>query len=141
MHIVTVATKNEGYFNVLVESCRRNGGNLEVLGWNTEWKGFLYRIKLMNDYLQKLNDEEIVCFIDAYDVVILQPFSKIETLFRKSGKKILLSRDVNTNIITDSWLSFYYGKCKSYSINAGTYIGYVKYLKKMYNEIMKKYDK
>lgn len=36
IHIVTVATHNEGYFEYLVESCKRNGAKLEVLGWGTK---------------------------------------------------------------------------------------------------------
>jgi hypothetical protein len=47
MHIVTVANKNEGYFNYLVESCKRNGGKLEVLGWGQEWKGFIMKMNLL----------------------------------------------------------------------------------------------
>jgi hypothetical protein len=38
MHIVTVANKSEGYFEYLVESCKRNGGELEVLGWDKNGK-------------------------------------------------------------------------------------------------------
>ena len=140
LHIVTVATKNDGYFDFLVDSCKQNGGNLEVLGWGTQWKGFSYRIKLMQDYLQNLDDNDIVCFIDGYDVIILQPIEKLEQIFKDSGKGIIFSRDVNANIMIETYISLYYGKCKNYNINAGTYIGYVKYLKELYKKIMQDYD-
>ena len=76
MHIVTVANKNDGYLNYLIESCKRNGGELEVLGWNQEWKGFMWKISLMIEYLNGLDDDDIVCFVDGYDVIILQPIAK-----------------------------------------------------------------
>jgi hypothetical protein len=142
MHIVTVANKNEGYFNYLVESCKRNGGKLEVLGWGQEWKGFIMKIHLFQEYLNKLDDDDIVCFVDGYDVIILQPIDKIETLFRNSGKKILLSLETKADLVpfADIFLHLFFGKYKNNRINSGTIIGYVKYLKKIYNNICNEYN-
>jgi len=142
MHIVTVATKNEGYFDYLVESCKRNGGELEVLGWGQEWKGFSHRISLMKDYLKRLADDDIVCFVDGYDVIILEPLSKLEKIFKDSGKRIIFARDIDSSTIPllITFLHMYFGKCKNLSINAGTYIGYVKDLKELYNQVYNKYD-
>ena len=33
LHIVTVATESKYYFPYLVESCKQNGKNLEVIGY------------------------------------------------------------------------------------------------------------
>jgi hypothetical protein len=137
MHIVTVATKSEGYFDYLVESCKRNGGELEVLGWGKQWKGFMMKINLLKEYLNNLDDDDIVCYVDGYDVIILQSVDKIETLFRSSGKKILFSRDSNIDIIPffEMFCKTYFGTYKNYRLSAGTFIGYVKYLKKVVNDI------
>jgi hypothetical protein len=141
MHIVTVATEDEGYFKFLKESCERNGAKLEVLGWNTPWQGFSYKIKLMHEYLQTLpNDNDIVCFVDGYDVIILQHVNKIQQLFEQSGHNILISRDIEASISKDLYLSLLFGKCHNYRINAGSFIGRVKNLKQMYKEIIQKYD-
>jgi hypothetical protein len=142
MHIVTVATKNDGYLDYLIESCKRNGGNLEILGWRQEWKGFMMKIKLLNEYLNNLDDDDIVCYVDGYDVIILQHVDKIESLFRNSGSKILLSKDANLDIIPlfDIFFKYYYSEYKNYNINAGTFIGYVKYLKIIFNKICNEYD-
>jgi len=142
MHIVTVANKNDGYLNYLIESCKRNGGELEVLGWNQEWKGFMWKISLMIEYLNSLENDDIVCYVDGYDVIILQPVKKIETLFKKSGARILFSRDCTQDIIPfyDIINKNYFGTYKNYRINAGTFIGYVKDLKKLLNNICNKYD-
>ena len=69
LHIVTVATESKYYFPYLVESCRKYGKELEVLGYGEKWKGFNWRFKLMIEYLKNLNPSHIVCFIDGYDVI------------------------------------------------------------------------
>jgi hypothetical protein len=143
MHIVTVANKSEGYFDYLVESCKRNGGKLEVLGWGQEWKGFIMKIHLFQEYLNKLDDDDIVCFVDGYDVIILQPVDKIETLFRNSGKKILISIESPADMVPfyDMLIKYlYFGEYKNYRINSGTFIGYVKYLKELYNNVCNDYN-
>ena len=40
MHIVTVVTHSENYFPYLVESCKRNGSDLIILGYGEKWLGF-----------------------------------------------------------------------------------------------------
>lgn len=134
LHIVTVATKNEGYFDYLVQSCKRNGATLEVLGWGQEWKGFTMKFELMKKYLEKLPHDDIVCFVDGYDVIILEPVEKIEKLFRESGKEIIVSRDIDINFVPfiGDVVKSYYGLCHGYSINSGTYMGYVKDLKELF---------
>jgi hypothetical protein len=37
LHIVTVVTKSNYYFPYLVESCKKNGKELTILGYNKEW--------------------------------------------------------------------------------------------------------
>lgn len=45
------------------------------------------KFKLMKEYVQNLPDDDIVCFVDGYDVIILEPVDKLEKLFRETGKK------------------------------------------------------
>lgn len=52
LHIVTVATESKYYFPYLVESCKKYGKELEVLGYGEKWKGFNWRFKLMIEYLK-----------------------------------------------------------------------------------------
>lgn len=47
VHVVTVATESKSYFPYLVESCKRHGGQLEVLGMGEKWEGFNW--KYVND--------------------------------------------------------------------------------------------
>jgi len=57
LHIVTVATESKYYFPYLVESCKKHGKSLEVLGKGETWKGFNWRYKKMMIYLQTISPQ------------------------------------------------------------------------------------
>lgn len=83
MKLVTVATHSERYFPYLELSAKRNGHDLVVLGWGEKWQGFAWKFMLMLEYLKTLKPDEIVCFVDAYDVVILEDPKTIEGFYRQ----------------------------------------------------------
>lgn len=124
MKIVTVATKSERYFPMLVQTCKHFGCELVVLGWNSEWKGFTYKFDLMRNYLKNLNDDnELICFVDAYDVVVLQPSHIIEQRFHESNAKILVAKDMNVKVYYELSARMGFGMCKGERLNSGTYMG------------------
>lgn len=139
LHIITVATESKYYFKYLVESCKKNGVELTVLGFGKKWLGFNWRFKLMLKYLKKLSNNDIVCFVDGYDVICCRNLNKLEEEFIKIKKhkkcKIIVGND-KPNIFT-LVTPFFFGKCDNKLLNAGTYIGYVRDLKiilqKIYN--------
>uniref|UniRef100_A0A6C0ECT0 Uncharacterized protein n=1 Tax=viral metagenome TaxID=1070528 RepID=A0A6C0ECT0_9ZZZZ len=53
----------------------------------------------MIDYLKSIDKDELVIFIDAYDVLLLKPLDDIEEVFNNitkvSGKKIIISCENN----------------------------------------------
>ena len=81
VHIVTVSTENKFYFDYLKQSCHKNGKELEVLGYRQEWKGFNWKLKLMLEYLNKLNKNDIVCFVDGYDVICVRNLNQLKNTF------------------------------------------------------------
>ena len=144
MKLVTVATHSERYYPYLQLSCKRYGHELITLGWGEKWQGFAWRFKLMKDYLQSLNPEEIVCFIDAFDVVILQTPEEIEEKFIKliNGDltKVLISKEKYSHNGIENTIIYYFQnivftKCKTDYINAGTYIGSASTLLNLYTNI------
>jgi hypothetical protein len=144
MKLVTVATASEFYFPWLKQSCERYNQELVVLGWGEKWQGFTWRFKLILDYIKSLPPDEIVCFIDGYDVILLRSLAELESTFKKiisyTDNKILIAyEDIKTlrNKISSMML---FGRCQDTAINAGTYIGYAKdlnnILTEMYNQDM-----
>ena len=128
IHIVTVATDYEYYLHYLIDTCKRYGKELEILGFGEKWKGFNWKFKLMIDYLNNLPDTDIVCFIDGYDVICLRNLDELEDEFIKIKKEnncsIIVGHDKTSFIM--SFNSLYFGKCNNTKLNSGTYIGYVK---------------
>jgi hypothetical protein len=131
LHIVTVATDSEYYFPYLVESCKRNGKELEVLGMGEKWQGFNWKYVKMMEYLKNLPTDDIVCFVDGYDIICCRNLNELVDEFKeikeRTGCKIVVGNDKDkTSIIENYLILFYFGKCKNKQINSGTYIGYVK---------------
>jgi hypothetical protein len=144
MKLVTVATHSERYYPYLKLSAEKYGHTLITLGWGEKWQGFAWRFELMKEYLRSLDEDEIVCFLDAFDVVVLEDAPTIEGKFiqaiGRDMNKILISKEqysyngIENNIL--SYLqSFVFTKCKEEYINAGTYIGTSSTLLKIFEGI------
>ena len=86
-HIITIATNSELYFPYLVDSCKKNGIPLTVLGYGEKWTGFTFRFDKMIQYLKKLDPNDIVCFIDGYDVICVRNLHEMTDVFLQLKKK------------------------------------------------------
>jgi hypothetical protein len=145
--IVTVSTHESGYLKWLKESCIRHGTELQVLGTGVKWEGYITRSKILNKFLESENEENIVCVVDAYDVIMLKSVEELRNSFIRSGHKIIFSltptEHSNENIIgslVQEYLRVEFSvKDGLQHINPGLYMGYVKDLKEMNNEIMRMY--
>lgn len=126
LHIVTVATESKYYFPYLVESCKRHGKKLEVLGFGEKWTGLSMKIRLMVDYLKKIPENDIVCFVDGYDVICVRDLNELKGEFIRLSKthncKIIVAEDKHQNILFSQIGIYMFGN----NINSGTYMGYSK---------------
>ena len=125
MKIVTVATHNDRYYSILQDSCKRYNLELITLGWGKKWTGFTMKYELFMDFLNNAQDDEIIMFIDAYDVIINEGEKDILNKFYSYNKKILISYENNI------FIKLFFSKCNNVVLNSGTYMGYVKYIKEM----------
>jgi hypothetical protein len=141
IHIITIATKPGGYLKWLEQSCKRNGTNLIILGMGTEWKGYINKCILVKEFLENLPEDDIVCIIDAYDVLMLQHVDILKDKFIKHTEntdyKLICAKDPLTTNLLHSW---YYGTEENITINAGTYIGFVGFIKTMYKDMIEMYN-
>jgi len=138
LHIVTVATESKFYFPYLVESCKRNGTNLVVLGFGEKWLGFNWRLKKMMEFLKTIPDNDVVCFLDGYDILCTRNLYQLIPKFLKIKKetdcKIIVGSDQHYTLLK-YWAKLTYGECDKKLINAGNYIGYKKDLLKIIEHI------
>ena len=139
MKLVTVATHSERYYPYLKLSAKAHGHDLITLGWGEKWKGFGWKFQLMRDYLNSLKSDELICFIDGYDVIVLQSPDTIESNYREitNGDKssVVISTEVSADQIVNYWATFFSYKCKGYLVNTGTYIGYSSVLIEIFNDM------
>lgn len=141
LHVLTVANKSKYYYPYLVDSVKRNNNNLITLGLNKKWGGFNTKFKLMNEALEELNDDDIVCFVDGFDVICVRNLNELTNEFLKIKNrekcKIIAGHDNIKNIFIQIISSLYFTKKNgSTIINSGTYIGYVKDIKKFLSYVL-----
>ena len=136
-HILTLATKSDGYYNAFVESAKKNNIDLITLGLGQKWSGFTMKINLIKEYLNSLPDNDVVVISDAYDVILLQDAKTILEKFYSFNKPIVISRDAQGNFIFSYFQSKVYKKCNNVQICAGLYMGYVWAIKLLYIEMCK----
>ena len=128
MIIVTVATQSEYYYPYLVDTIKKNNGNIKVLGYGEKWQGFSWRYELMINYLSDLDTNDIVCFVDGYDVICTRDLSELKVTFlelkKKHDCKIVVSHHKMKQFFLNKLINtLYFGTCNKELINAGTYIG------------------
>ena len=140
--VVTIATHSDGYFENLINN---KYTKVKVLGMGKKWTGFKLKSELVYDYIKDFPDNKIIIVIDGFDTVINGNINNAIEIFKKQNNKVLISIDEKTHYKTSlSKLKGkilkrfnFFGYCKNnLSLNAGLYMGYVKYLKIILNEII-----
>lgn len=128
--ITTVATHENGMFKKLINNKFKK---IQVLGFGMKWRGFQMKNELMYQYIKDLDDNLIVIFLDGFDSEIIQnPDIAIEK-FLKNKYKVLFSKEVDAE-----FKKIVFPMCrKNVMINAGLYMGYVKYLKILLQDLLK----
>lgn len=130
MRVCTVATHSDRYFPVLKASCERFSTELVVLGWGEKWQGFAWKFAKMLEYLDLVHDDEIVMFVDGYDVVLLQSPAIIEKRFLASGAQMIVAQDrQHPTLLVRYFMSKCFHEVDGNTVNTGTYIAYAGYLK------------
>ena len=101
------------------------------------------KFKLVIEYLNTLNDNEIFCFVDAYDVIMNRNIDELYQKFIEFKKinnyKIICANNpkitLNVNNIQYYLTKLDFESNGEITINPGTYIGYVKDVKSILEEI------
>jgi len=103
-----------------------------------KWNGFHDKIIETKKIISKLNDNELVLFIDAYDVLLNSDYEEIIKKFKNLNCDILLSAELNCHprFLKKNYIKICSAnmlKVKNKYINSGGYMGYVKHIKKFYS--------
>ena len=91
MKILTIATKNEGYLDLLIQTAEKSGYELILLGWGMPWKGLAWKLELYIAELEKIDgDEPIVC-VDGYDVIVVGSPEEMKSKFLRMNSPVIFS--------------------------------------------------
>ena len=119
LYIITYATHNERYFELLKQSYK----DIIVLGWNMKWNGYFDKIQGVLNFCKDKNDDDIILFIDGFNSVIIHTDDIIEK-YKSFNSLLVFSKEVNPVSVPNKYLKdSYYGLCQLNNLYSGLYIG------------------
>ncbi|MBA2727612.1 MAG: hypothetical protein H0U49_05505 [Parachlamydiaceae bacterium] len=138
LHICTVASQRNKGLDQLLDSCDRYGLSIDVMGMGQPFKGNSHKLMYVQDYIQNLDDNDVVLFVDAYDVLFFADADKILQTFLNIDKPFVISVERYCWPYPNLEPSFPRGPTSFRYINSGSYMGYVYRLKEILNDIQPK---
>ena len=119
LYIITYATHNERYFDIL----KKSYPNIIVLGYGKKWNGFYDKVKATIDFCKDKNDDDLILFVDGFDSVVLHTDDLIEK-YKSFNVPLIFSHDIKQSSITSKYMhDVIFNTCQSVSLNSGMYIG------------------
>lgn len=95
--IVTVATHEFCTFNKLINN--KYEIKIKVLGWNKKWEGFNMKYKLLMEYINNLDDDKIIIFLDGFDSLIINnPLIAVKKFINNKYKILFSKENENCNL-------------------------------------------
>jgi len=127
--ILSVATKECGYFEILKQSCKKYNLNLIIVGWGREWDGWITRLEWIYEAMLEIPKDHIVLVVDAYDVIFFADETEILEKFRREKCGLLVGSDNQCNrVIPKSFAGAFFNRTQKqyenleyYLICAGTF--------------------
>jgi hypothetical protein len=142
MILFLVATHMDGYLNIYLNKCKKEGVDYKILGWNEEWKGFSWKFNLVYENLQFLDDNEVVIFTDAHDVILLKDKEEIYQKFLSFKTPILFSIEKEPDFILHNigYKKVFPKVFDKFYVNSGMYMGYAWALKELFFRLKTQYN-
>lgn len=128
-HIVTVASHKTVGLKQLLHTCENVFISLDILGLGLPYRGNGQKLTYMIDYLSAIPDEEVVMFVDGYDILILAPKDEILARFVKLNTPCLFSAELYCFPHTKLASLFPESPTKFKYLNSGSFIGYAGHLR------------
>ncbi len=112
MKLVSFSTSNHvGLENLKLSISKVNGWEHIIIGQNIKWKGWITRMKAYMDFCESQpNQNEIIVFSDAYDVLCLRSSDDFLKLYETHAKgKIVIGAEIGCHpkncVAPDQWWS------------------------------------
>lgn len=130
LHFYTYSTSPEKAY-YLFETAKFHGITIENLSPGTAWNGLKDKCIAMIAKVNSLPDDDIICFLDAYDVIVNADAETILKTFKEAKCEILFGAE--TNLCPESLNEYPYPESPTIFryMNTGVYVGYVRAIRKM----------
>jgi hypothetical protein len=136
--VCTYATDTNKATPLLV-SAELHGVPVRNLCTTTKWTGLKDKLCAMRTFLEPLPQDDIVCFVDAYDVIVNQPLAVLEKTFLASGAKILFGAERQLDPPHEDLAVYPHSATEFKFLNSGVYIGFVSSLRDLLNGSIESY--
>jgi len=144
IYVITVATHNKGYLEVLKTGCENGGMQFIILGYGEKWGGLIWKFHKMREFLNSVNlqSDDLIVFVDGYDTLCINSANRLKAKFYALKTNILISQDIKyvNSPLYDYFHNRIFGNCNNDYINTGMYMGFFPYVKKLINTICTKSD-
>jgi hypothetical protein len=146
--VIAFGTNKQAYFNLFIESCKRNNIEPVILGWDEKWIGFGKKSMMIRDYIKSLPDEEIVISVDPFDVIFLTGLDEIEKKFNQIPASFLCGA-LSLGKFRGAIYNYEFNKtdkklprtATDYNFpNTGTWISRAGYARYLIDELVNKYE-
>lgn len=123
---LTYASEDNYHLHRLLTSASYWGIQVQVLGMNEPWKGFLQKPEAVCRLLEDVPGDRVILFLDAYDTIYLQPSPVIERKFREFERPVVFSADLCFHAPGNESIAGTYPPSPSLYryLNSGCFIGY-----------------
>lgn len=132
LHVCTVANYNAPLLKNFLSSAKKVGIEVDLLGWGKTYYGHGWALQLYEHYLHSLPDEDLVLFVDSFDVFFLAGREEIVEKFLAMKVPFFISTELNCAPDNDLKESYPEAHNRYRFLNSGTYMGYVGEMKKIF---------
>jgi hypothetical protein len=123
LHVFTFAT-DTNKLSYLKDSANLSNLNINYI-MKESWNGYFDKIKYIKEVIKDIDENDIVCFIDAYDVLSLSSELEIIQKFKDYNCELLIGSEINCWPETYKDLYPVTNHTTNYKyVNSGGYIGY-----------------
>jgi hypothetical protein len=136
LHVCTVATKQKQGLNQLLVSAQKQGIKIDVLGLGKPYSGNAQKLIFMQAYLKELPPDDVVLFVDGYDVLILANEKTIMDKFLTFNAPFVISAERNCYPYAHLASKYPESPTLFRYMNTGTYIGYVSAIQKIIENLL-----
>ena len=119
IYFITFESSISGYYNLL-----KLKNNLTIIGYQNDYNNPKKKISKIIEFCQKIKKDDIICFIDPNQTLILDNPHIIIQKFKSLNTQLVFSVYHPTSVINKYLTEKKAGRCSNYLINHQYYMGY-----------------